>query len=328
MVAPQANSPRPASVRRLLAQVAVAVTVAFAVVAVWFEQKRTRALTAVTLVAGFSSTVFLPLAAWLVQAQGWRTALVSLAAILAVGTIPAHALLLRRRPEDVGLHPDGAASGRTQADHAQRKDVPLGTALRDPTFRWLVLAFGLSTAVAFGVQVHLVPILLERGYEPTFAAVLAGLVGAMQVLGRILMMPLAGRVRLHSMSAVVLALQPLALVVLIVVPGAQGVVIFVTLFGAAKGCMTLVRPAFVAELYGRAHYASIAGVLAFAATLAQAMAPVGAGAAFDAIGRYDPILWGFVGASALAATALLQARGRSAELLTARVGQSVAADRR
>ena len=69
---------------------------AFAVMAVWFDRKRARALTAMTLIAGFSSTVFLPLAGWLAQVQGWRAALLSLALILAVGTIPAHALLLRR----------------------------------------------------------------------------------------------------------------------------------------------------------------------------------------------------------------------------------------
>src|SRR5712691_11229641 len=93
-----------------LVMAAVLYEPAFAVVAVWFDRQRTRALTAVTLIAGFSSTIFLPLAAWLVQVQGWRSALVSLAAILAIGTIPAHALLLRRRPEDLGLHPDGAPS--------------------------------------------------------------------------------------------------------------------------------------------------------------------------------------------------------------------------
>jgi MFS family permease len=280
---------------------------AFAVVAVWFERHRARALTAVTLIAGFSSTIFLPLAAWLVQTQGWRSALVSLAAILAVGTIPAHALLLRRRPEDLGLHPDGAPSAHAHGDAARRVDVPLRAALHDPTFRWLVLAFCLSTAVAFGVHVHLVPILLDRGYAPTFAAALAGLVGAMQVLGRILMTPFAGRVSLRLLAALVLAIQPFALLVLLLVPGTVGVVFFVALFGAAKGCMTLVRPAFVAELYGRAHYASIAGVLAFAATLAQAAAPVGAGAAFDAFGGYNPILWGLVVVSAVASLALLPA---------------------
>ena len=47
--------------------------------------------------AGFASTIFLPLTSWLVEVQGWRAALVTLAALLAVGTIPAHGLLLRRR---------------------------------------------------------------------------------------------------------------------------------------------------------------------------------------------------------------------------------------
>jgi hypothetical protein len=118
---------------------------------------------------------------------------------------------------------------------------------------------------------------------------------------------------LRNLSAVVLAVQPLSLVVLLVVPGFAGVLAFVALFGAAKGCMTLVRPAFVAELYGRAHYASIAGVLAFAATLAQAAAPVGAGIAFDFLGVYEPILWALVCISALASIAVLYARGRASE---------------
>src|SRR5438876_589804 len=87
----------------------------------------------------YAFSVFLPLAAWLVETLGWRSALVSLAAILAIGTIPAHALLLRRRPEDLGLHPDGAASPHAHSDAVPREDVPFGAAIRDPTFRWLVL---------------------------------------------------------------------------------------------------------------------------------------------------------------------------------------------
>ena len=278
---------------------------AFAVVATWFDRNRARALTALTLMAGFSSTVFLPLTSWLVQMQGWRAALITLAALLAVGTIPAHALLLRRRPEDLGLHPDGGLAAKANGQKLQRQDVSLGAALRDPTFRWLVLAFCFSNAVAFGVHVHLVPILLDRGYSLTLAAGLSGLVGAMQVLGRILMTPLTGRVPLGVLSASVLALQPLALVVLLLVPGLSGVLVFVAIFGAAKGCLTLVRPAFVAELYGRAHYASIAGVLAFVVTLGQAVAPVGAGEAYDAFGGYSPILWGAVVMSLMASLALL-----------------------
>jgi MFS family permease len=277
---------------------------AFAVVTVWFDRNRVRALTAVTLIAGFSSTVFLPLSAWLVEIQGWRTALVTLAVILAVGTIPAHALLLRHRPEDMGLQPDGKSGARSATERPARTSLPPGAALRDPTFRWVTLAFCLSTAVAFGAQVHLVPILLERGFTPILAAALAGLIGAMQVLGRVLMTPFAGRVSLRSLSVVVLAIQPIALLVLLLVPELAGVIAFIVLFGVAKGCLTLVRPAFVADLYGPAHYASIAGVLAFAVTLAQATAPLGAGAAYDAIGRYDPILWALVVVSALSSLCL------------------------
>jgi MFS family permease len=91
------------------------------------------------------------------------------------------------------------------------------------------------------------------------------------------------------------------------------------LFGAAKGCLTLVRPAFVADLYGRANYASIAGVLAFVVTLAQAGAPVGAGAAYDALGGYQPILWGLVAVSALASASVLLVRRESGSGMTTEV---------
>jgi MFS family permease len=208
---------------------------AFAVVTVWFDRKRVRALTAVTLIAGFSSTVFLPLSAWLVEVQGWRPALVTLAVILAAGTIPAHALLLRRRPEDLGLHPDGESLPHNPAHRPVRTSLTPGAALRDPTFRWVTLAFCLSTAVAFGAQVHLVPILLERGFSPILAATLAGLIGAMQVLGRVLMTPFAGRVSLRSLSVVVLAIQPIALLVLLLVPDLAGVIAFIGALRCGQG---------------------------------------------------------------------------------------------
>jgi MFS family permease len=289
-----------------LVQATVLYEPAFAVAAQWFRRRRGRALTVITLIAGFASTIFLPLAAWLVQQQGWRGALVSLAAILAVGTIPPHALLLRRRPEDIGLQPDGEpAAPAPTTTAAPVEGIPLAEALRDSRFYWLTLAFCLSTLAAFGMTVHLVPALLERGFDPTLAATLAGLIGAMQVAGRLVLGPVSDRRPLSGLAPMVLALQPLAFLALLLVPGLVGVVVFVALFGAAKGILTLIRPAFVAELYGRAHYASIAGVLAFVVTLANAAGPVGLGAAYDRLGTYEPIEWWLFGLSALASLAAL-----------------------
>jgi MFS family permease len=282
---------------------------AFAVVTAWFERRRTRALTAVTLMAGFASTIFMPIESWLVEVQGWRMALLILAGVLAVTTIPAHALLLRHRPEDLGLHLDGdpAPSGHQPASK-RAAAASVGEALREPAFRWLAVAFSLSTVASIAVTVHMVAYFQDRGFDLTLAATATGLVGAMQVLGRIVLGLVGDRVPLRVASALVLGLQPVAILVLLMVPGVVGVFAFIALFGAAKGAMTLIRPAFVASLYGRARYASIAGALAAFVMGATALAPISAGVAYDVFHSYDPLFWAFVVLSAVPAGAVLLAR--------------------
>jgi MFS family permease len=265
---------------------------AFAVVTYWFERRRTQALTAVTLMAGLASTIFMPIEAWLIELQGWRGSLVTLAAFLAVTTILPHALLLRRRPEDLGLHVDGdPVSGATaetpRAAPARRAPVSVGTAIREPAFRWLAIAFSLSTVVNIAIGVHLVAYLQDRAFEPTLAATATGLVGAMQVAG---------------------AIQPISIVVLLLMPGVVGVFAFIVLFGTMKGALTLIRPALVVELYGRARYATMAGALAAFVMAATALAPISAGAAYDLLHSYDPLVWAFVVLSAIPVGAVLLAR--------------------
>ena len=285
---------------------------AFAVVTAWFERRRTRALTAVTLMAGFASTIFMPIESWLIELQGWRPALVTLAAFLAVTTILPHALLLRRRPEDLGLHVDGdPAPPASSAAATRARSISVGAALRESRFRWLAVAFSLSTVVAIAVHVHLVAYLQDAGYSLTFAAAATGMVGAMQVFGRIILGLLGDRVPRRVTTAIVLAIQLVSLVVLLVVPGTIGVFAFIALFGAAKGALTLLRPAYVADLYGRERYASIAGALAAFVIVATALAPISAGAAYDALGTYVPLLWAFVALSIVPVGAVLLVGRRS-----------------
>jgi MFS family permease len=81
---------------------------AFALVNTWFDRDRHTALLALTVVAGFSSTIFIPGSQLLVDAYGWRPALLVLAALLGACAVP-QALFLRRAPADLELRPDGAA---------------------------------------------------------------------------------------------------------------------------------------------------------------------------------------------------------------------------
>jgi len=287
---------------------------AFATATRWFERQRVRALTVITLMAGFASTIFILLAGRLVQAEGWRQSLATLAVILAIGTIAPHALLLRRRPEDLGMHPDGEPMVQRRGEPVRPPGMPVGQALRHASFRWLVVAFWLATLSTIAVGVHILPYLEDRGYDATFAASVTGLIGAMQVLARLLLAPFGNRVNPRLLAASILALQPLSLAALLLVRTTPGVFLFVVLFGAQRGLSTLARPALLAELYGRAEYASIAGVLQFALSLAQAAAPVGAGIAYDLSGSYEPVFWALAVISALAVVAMLPARAKPGEL--------------
>ena len=188
---------------------------AFAVVAVWFRRRRARAFTALTLMAGLASTVFLPLAGWLLERQGWRGALVTLAAVLGAATVVPHALLLRRRPEDLGLLPDGAPRrARPGARRSAGARAPAGAGWRcgtscasagSPGWRPRSRLYALA---ATGVGVHLVPYLTEQGLDVGQAAALAGAVGATQLVGRLGFAPLEGRVPRGRLAALVLLLRP------------------------------------------------------------------------------------------------------------------------
>lgn len=302
-----------------LVMAAVFYEVAFTVVAVWFRYRRPRAMLVITVVAGFASTIFIPLTTYLVGAFGWRDALRLLALILAVGTVPLHALVLRRHPDVLGLAPDGVP-GSAQASFPEAS-VPLRDAYRAPAFWWLSGAFALDRIALIAIAAHSVPLLLERGYSPGLVAAAAGSIGAMQVAGRLVFAPVAGRLSLPNLTVGVFLGRAAAFLLLLLVPGVAGVWLFAVLFGAANGATTLARAALVAELYGSAHYGSISGVMTTLIGVTQTVAPVAVGTLHDLSGTYTPTLWGMVATSALAALCVARVRLPAAVPSVARAGK-------
>ncbi|MDQ2653831.1 MAG: MFS transporter [Chloroflexota bacterium] len=279
---------------------------AFTVVAVWFRQARSRALLLLTFVAGFASTIFLPVATALIERYGWRQALVILAIFLAVTTIPAHAFILRRRPEDLGLHPDGALPPETaRALPDERDGISLRVALHEHAFWWLTAAFFFGTLSSVAVAVHLIPFLLSDGYTPGFAALATGLIGATQVAARVVVTLAGNRVPPVPLTAAVFALQGAAILILLSWQQASGVLLAVILLGAGRGAVTLMRASLIAERYGRTHYGAIGGALALFVSGAAALAPVGAGVAYQVAGGYPLVFAGLAGISGLAALAMV-----------------------
>jgi len=292
-----------------LVMAAVLYEPAFVVVATWFRRYRARALTLLTFVAGLASVIYIPLSEWLVRNYGWRDALLILAAILAIGTIPLHALLLRRSPPAMGLVPDGEPSAiRATGAGLAEPSFTARDALRSPTFWWLNAAFVLATLATMTMTVHLIPYLIGRGFSTGFAASAAGAVGLLALPGRLIFTPLGGRIPRRVVTAAIFAIQTVSLAALLLVPGTWGVVLFVVLFGAGFGAITPARAALVSDLFGASSYGAINGVVALCITASRAVAPVGAGLLLAATGTYTPVIWLIVAVSALASVAALRAR--------------------
>lgn len=275
-----------------VASAAVLYEPAFAIVAAWFRRERGRALQVLTFFGAWASFIFIPLAGWLVDQLGWRAALLALAAILAL-TIPPHALIIRRRPADLGLAPDGDPPTTTAVAPAEPAVRPRA-ALRQRRFWLLGGAFAASGFATVAMTVHLIPYLLTRGESLTVASSIAGLHGMMSLLGRLLIGPLGERWPRWLVTAGLFAMQIAGLLALVAFSHTAAAVVYIALFGAGAGTQTIMRAALIAEQYGSANYGLISGWQNVLLTVARTAAPVGAGALIGLIG-YHGMLWCLIG---------------------------------
>ena len=272
---------------------------AFAVIAQWFRMRRSFALAIITFAAGLASTIFLPLSDALLRGFGWRTGVLLLGLFLGIMTIPLHALILRRRPGDLGLRPDGTIVSISD-NEAAPPALSLRHALGGRVFWLLTLGFGLAGLSGAAIRVHFIPFLIGSGIDSSTAAFATGAIGITQVIGRVIFAPLDHRFSPRVMLIGVYALQAVALMVLLLGQTPPLIIVFILLFGASQGASTLARPSIVAELYGVAYFARISSVMSVFLTLATTSAPLGASVIYDHFGSYQPVLW-LVSALALAA---------------------------
>lgn len=274
---------------------------AFAAVARWMrDEDRSTAILWITIAAGFASTIFLPVAASLSEALGWREALRWLALVLVVGTVIPHALLLSEPPDEDredegGADEDRGEGGAPSAAHpsrdgagvdAVRNSVPTADALRDGTFWWMALAFLCGRAPMVAVAAHLPALLVDRGETATVAALVTGSIGALSVTGRILLTVASRWMTMPRLLGTIYAVQGAGLVIMALVPTRASALLFVVAFGIGFGATTIAKPVMIVDRYGHRWYGAIAGYTAAFVTLAEATSPIMMGFARDAAGNY------------------------------------------
>ena len=270
---------------------------AFAVVTTWFVRRRSAALTVITFAAGLASTIFVPLSDVLLHAHGWRNAIMILGIVLAVTTILPHALILRRRPADMGLLPDGETP-IADAPPVVLSGTTVHQALHSRAFWVLTIAFGLSALAAQAIRIHIIPFLMETGVDSSTAALASGAIGLMQVAGRLVFAPLDSRFSGRVMVAWVLGLQALSMLLLALGGSPVILLMFIVVFGTSYGAKTLARASVIGKEFGASHYGRISSLMSVFLTLGWTIGPVGAGYLYDLRGSYDLMVWVIIALSA------------------------------
>ena len=263
---------------------------ASAALTTWYGPRRVQALTVLTLAAGLASTILAPLTAALETRLSWRGVYLTLAAVLAVITIPAHMLMLR-----LPWMPRQAA--RPVPARAPDRRVLASRAFMLPAAAATLCAFAQYAAL-----VNLVPLLEGRGLTAGLAAWALGLGGAGQVAGRLCYRPLAARLGTRGRTVAVIAAGAAVALLTGLLSGPAALLIAGSvLAGAVRGVFTLTEATLVADHWGPDRYAALNGVFSAPLAAACAVAPsIGAGIA-AAVGGYPAL---FI---VLAATAAVDA---------------------
>ena len=255
------------------AQASVLYQAAFTVITHRYPTGRRGPLTLVTLAGGTASTIFAPITGWLLPPLGWRTTFVLLAGVFAAVVIPLYALTVERR----WSHP-----GRHRSDDAAAQQV-----LRSRRFRMLTLSLALLSFSLSAVTLAAVPAGVEKGLDLQAAAWVLGLIGAGQVLGRLLYLALP-----HSsvawMAPAAVGLVGAAVITAYALAGGPVLILVAAILaGAIRGALTLVQASAVSDRWGAGSYGRLNGVLAAPVSGLTALAPGVAAALAAALGSYS-----------------------------------------
>ncbi|MDP3950785.1 MFS transporter [Microbacterium sp.] len=267
-----------------IAQSAVLYQAAFTVIARRYGARRRGAMTILTLAGGLASTVFAPIVAGLLTITDWRSTFLLLAGVLLITTVPLHWLSLERT--------------WTPIPHDDSVEVhTVSAVVRTRRFWMLELSMLTLAAALFSVTLALIPLFTEKGMSYELAAWALGLLGAGQVIGRLLYVAIPHTAAPWIPLAATAALSTVFLALLALVPGPPWLLISIGIAaGAVRGAQTLVQGSAVADRWGARNYGAINGVFAAPITLIGAFGP--------AIGPLLAVATGSYSAMALIAVAL------------------------
>ena len=281
----------------------------------WFVRRRGLAMGIAFAGVGIGSVTLLPWVQHMIEATGWRTACTAMGIVVLIVLAPIN-LLLRKRPQDIGVEPDGDAAPTASSAKPVSNildaawagtDWTLGRALATARFWWIALGYFCGLYIWYAVQVHQTKYLLDIGFSPNVGVWALGVVSLLGIPGQIVLGHASDRIGRESIWAISCAGFAICFACLIALkyqPSLLLVYLMVFTQGALGYGLTSVMGAVVLEIFQGAHYGSIFGCIMLAALAGGAAGPWVTGFIHDLTGSYTIAFAIGIGISALSAFAV------------------------
>lgn len=286
----------------------------------WFVAKRGRAMGVIAMGSSLATAVMPVLCALLIEALGWRQTWVVMGALVLLLTVPS-VVFVRRRPEDLGLQPDGMdgsqPDGRPTSERDRRRQQELLAAdvvwtrrqlLRTPVLWVIAGSWGLAGLAVTGTNLHLVPFVQDLGYPLAIAAGAVSVRAATMLVGNPIWGFVLERVPINVAASAQFWCKAAAVLLFLLTPTPVGLVVGLILYGIGGAGSQVVQETIWANYYGRISLGLVRGLVFPLQIGIAAFGPLAMGVLYDLSGSYQ-IAWACLfGGFAISAVLILYSR--------------------
>ena len=257
----------------------------------WFHRKRSTVLGLNVAGASLGGLTLVPFGMFLLQATSWRVTWAALGLVILLLALPMVYFFIRDDHAKMGLRPDGDTDDGSHDDTPALRRGPIEVDEWAQSFRswpmWQISGAYTVCGITTGmIAAHFVPYAIGQGVSASMAAIIFGVMMALNVVGGLGAGLLGDRFGRKNLLAAVYALRGVAFLLLLVMPGEQGVWVFAVLAGFSWIASVPLTSSLIADVYGVRALGTISGISFLCHQVGSFVSILAAGLLFDITGSY------------------------------------------
>lgn len=289
---------------------------ATAAVSNWFKKRRGTAMGIISTGVGAGGFVVAPLiGGYFIPVFGWRVSYLALAVLTWVLVIPLALLVIRTKPADMGLHPDGVEPPEAITEAETSSSAVGGLTLKaalTTSALWLIIAsFALSTFGQDGVIMSQVPYLQDIGFPVAIATTALGALAFIGAISKFAFGWLCDHISAKYAWCISLVLQVASIIIILMVRPASPLAIiwlYAVVMGLSAGAWLPAMSMLVSNTFGLVSYGAIFGVISLFQSIGTATGPLLAGYMYDVTNTYRLVFIIFLALCIVSIPAILAVR--------------------